>query len=73
MGKMNNRLPPQPILIKPYTRSLWHALMELRRFQLAEAGIFVPLEDMEDQPHNVGRDEYEWDYHHNEERKRLNH
>jgi hypothetical protein len=47
--------------------------MELRRFQLAEAGIFVPLEDMEDQPHNVGRDEYEWDYHHNEERKRLNH
>ena len=64
---MNVRFPTQPILIRPYTRSSWHALMELRRYQLAEAGIIVPLEDMEDQPHDVGRDEYEWDYHHMDE------
>jgi GNAT superfamily N-acetyltransferase len=63
-SKMVNRLSTQPISIQPYTPPLWHALMELRRYQLAEAGIIVPPEDMSDQPQNVGRDEYEWDYHH---------
>jgi GNAT superfamily N-acetyltransferase len=64
---MNDRQPSQPILIMPYAPTLWHALMELRRYQLAEEGIIVPPEDIEDQPRNVGRDEYEWDFHHMDE------
>ena len=62
--KMNDRQPAQPISIMPYAHTLWHSLMELRRYQLAEHGIMIPPEELSDQPQNVGREDYEWDYHH---------
>jgi len=61
---MNRPQPSQPISITPYAPNLWHTLMELRRYQLAEEGIIVPTDEFSDQPQDVGRDEYEWDYHH---------
>ena len=63
--ELKDNRPSPPISITPYQLSDWHILWELRDFQLAESGIIVPPEDkFPAQPLDVGRDDYEWDYHH---------
>lgn len=52
------------ISIAPYAASYWRALWRLRLCQLAEAGTVLPDEAIPEQPEDVGRDDYEWDYHH---------
>lgn len=60
-----NAEPVSPIVsIEPFTWERgWHALWVLRHHQLTEEGIIGPL-DIPDQPEDVERDGYEWDYHH---------
>ena len=54
----------QPLAILPFAWNHWRALWELRHHQLAEVGIIIPPEEIPEQPQDVGRDDYEWDYHH---------
>ena len=54
----------QPLAILPFAWNHWRALWELRHHQLAEIGIIIPPEEIPEQPQDVGRDDYEWDYHH---------
>jgi len=61
---MNTSPASSPISILPFTWDHWHILWELRHHQLAEYGIIIPPEEIPDRPLDVGRDDYEWDYHH---------
>ncbi len=70
MGKAVMPQSLQPLLITPFTwgpNGHWRALWELRHYQLAEEGVFIPLEEDPAPPHNAGREEYEWDYDHIDE------
>ncbi len=61
---MDEEKAAQPISVVPYARKHWHALWELRHYQLAEEGIIIATDEIPDHPMDVGRGDDEWDYHH---------
>lgn len=61
---MKDKQAVKPLSIIPYALNQWKPLWQLRFHQLAEHGIILPPEEIPDHPLDVGRDDYEWDYHH---------
>ena len=67
---MNSNPTTNPISIAPFTWDTWQhwsALWKLRGYQLNEEGIVGEEDDIPPRGMDVGRDGYEWDYHHIDE------
>ncbi len=64
LAAMEDELASQPLTVLPFDWKQWHALWELRLYQLAEYGIIVPPAEIPGEPQDVSRDDHEWDYHH---------